>query len=154
MIPNGKWCKHLKTLVIWAKPKGCKTESEGQCPGWHYLAVKKLLPLLKEITSKNNRNFYCLNWLHSFRKLNCIKEYVKNNDFCNVIMPSEHSKVLEFNQYQKSDKVSFTVYADFEYIIEKIDACKNSPENSSTTKVSQHIPSDFSMSTHVYYIFI
>ena len=53
---------------------------------------------------------------------------MKNNDFCNVIMPSEHSKVLEFNQYQKSDKVSFTVYADFEYIIEKIDACKNSPE--------------------------
>ena len=31
--------------------------------------------------------------------------------------------------------------------IEKIDGCKNSPENSYTAKVSQHIPSGFSMST-------
>ena len=29
----------------------------------------------------------------------------------------------------------------------KIDGCKNSPEKSSTTKVGQHIPSEFSMST-------
>ena len=32
-------------------------------------------------------------------------------------------------------------------MIEKIDGCKNNPENSSTTKVSKHIPSGFSMST-------
>ena len=39
------------------------------------------------------------------------------------------------------------VYADIECIIEKIDGCKNNPENSSTAKVSEHIPSGFSMST-------
>ena len=32
-------------------------------------------------------------------------------------------------------------------IIEKIDGCKNNPKNSFTTKVSEHIPSGFSMST-------
>ena len=32
-------------------------------------------------------------------------------------------------------------------IIEKIDGCKNDPENSSTTKVREHIHSGFSMST-------
>ena len=31
--------------------------------------------------------------------------------------------------------------------MEKIDGCKNNPENSSTTKVSEHIPSSFSMLT-------
>ena len=31
--------------------------------------------------------------------------------------------------------------------MEKIDGCENNPENSSTTKVSKHIPSGFSMST-------
>ena len=62
-------------------------------------------------------------------------------------MPSEHTKLLEFNQYQKSDKAPFIIYADLECTIEKIDGCKNNPENSSTTKVSQHIPSVFSMST-------
>ena len=31
--------------------------------------------------------------------------------------------------------------------MEKIDGCKNNPEKISTTKVSEHIPSVFSMST-------
>ena len=57
----------------------------------------------------------------------------------------EDTKILEFNQYQKSGKAPFNIYVDFECIIEKIDGCKNNPENSSTTKVSEHIPSGFSM---------
>ena len=32
-------------------------------------------------------------------------------------------------------------------MIEKIDECKNNPENSSTTKVSKHTPSGFSIAT-------
>ena len=40
-------------------------------------------------------------------------------DFCNVIIPSEDTKTLEFNQYQKSDKASFIIYADFEYLMQK-----------------------------------
>ena len=51
-------------------------------------------------------------------------------------MPSEYTKILEFNQYQKSDEASFIIYSDHECIIETIDGCKNNPENSSTTKVS------------------
>ena len=35
-------------------------------------------------------------------------------------MPFEHSKILEFNQDQKFDKVSFIVYADLECVREKI----------------------------------
>ena len=61
-------------------------------------------------------------------------------------MSSEDIKILEFNQCQKSDKTRFISYADLECITEKIDGCKNNPENSSTTKVSGHIPSGFSMS--------
>ena len=39
----------------------------------------------------------------------------------------------------------FIIYEDLECIIEKIDGCKNNPENSSTKKVSEHIPLGFSM---------
>ena len=35
--------------------------------GWHYLAVKKLSALPREITSKNNDDFCCLNYLNFFR---------------------------------------------------------------------------------------
>ena len=93
---------------------------------WHYLAVKKLSPLLRGITSKHHGEFYCLNYLYSFAKE---KKVCQNKDFCNVIMPSEDTKILEFNQYQKSDKAPFVIYADLECLIEKTDGCKNNSEN-------------------------
>ena len=62
-------------------------------------------------------------------------------------MTSKDIRTLEFNQHQKSDKIAFIIYADLECLIEKIDQCKNNPENSFTTKVRENIPSGFSMST-------
>ena len=38
--------------------------------------------------------------------------------------------------------------ANLEYLIEKIDGCKHNLENSSTTKVGEHIPSDFKCLDH------
>ena len=95
--------------------------------GWHYLAVKKLL--LRGITLKHHGDFYCLYCLHSFRK----EKVHKNKDFCGIVMPSEKDNILEFNLYMKSDK-------------KKTDVCANNPENSSTTKISEHIPCGYSMS--------
>ena len=80
-------------------------------------------------------------------KLELHKRVCENKDFFIVIIPSEDTKILGFNQYQKSDKAPFVIYADLECIIGKIDGCKNNPENPSTTKVSEHILSGFPMST-------
>ena len=55
-------------------------------------------------------------------------------------MASEDAKILEFNQYNKSDKAPFIIYADIELLIEKIDGGKNNSESSSTTKVGEDIP--------------
>ena len=90
---------------------------------WHYFAVKKLSALLRRITSKNNDDFYCLNCFHSFRtknKLELYKRACKNKYFCNRNMPSDDTKILDFNQYQKSDKAPFILYVDLECIIEKL----------------------------------
>ena len=114
------------------------------------LQLKKLSVLLRGITFKHHGDFYCLNCFHSFvteNKLQSCKRVCENKDFCDIIMPSEDTKLLEFNQYQKSDKAPFIIYTDLECILEKMDGCKNNPENLSTTKVSKHIPSSFSMST-------
>ena len=53
--------------------------------------------------------------------------------------------MLEFNQYMKSDKMSYIIYADMESLIKKIDGCAKNPENSSTTKIGEHIRSGYSM---------
>ena len=118
--------------------------------GWHYLAVIKLSALLKGITSMHDGSFYCLNCLHSFRtksKLESHKNVCENKDFFNIVMPSEDPKLLEFNQYQKSDKVPFIIHADLECVIQNLDGRKSNPEKSSTAKVGEHIPSEFSFST-------
>ena len=44
-------------------------------------------------------------------------------------MPSDYSKTLEFNQYQKSDKAVSIIYAVLESLIQKTDGRKNNPEN-------------------------
>ena len=62
-------------------------------------------------------------------KLELHERVCETKDFCNVAMPCEDTKILEFSQYQKSDKAPFIIYADLEYLIEKIDACKDNPEN-------------------------
>ena len=101
MIPNGKGC--------------------------HYIAVKKLSALLRGITSKHHGYFYCLNCLHCFatgNKHESLKKVCENKDFCSMVTPSEDTKILKLNQYQKFDKAPFIIYTDLEYLIEKIDGCK------------------------------
>ena len=46
-----------------------------------------------------------------------------------------------------SDKMPCIIYVDTESLIKKLDGCANIPENSSTTKIGEHIPCGYSMST-------
>ena len=71
--------------------------------GWHYCAVKKLSTLLRRINSKHVGDFHCLIRLLLFRTktINLTKNHVKIKYFCGVTMPSEETKILEFNQYRK-----------------------------------------------------
>ena len=109
----------------------------------HYLAVKKIRILLKGITSKNIDEFYCLNRLLSFRtkqKLEPHKRVCENKVFCCVKMSSKDIKILEFNLYRKFNKTPSIIYTDLEYLIKRIDGCKNSSKKSSTTKAGEYIP--------------
>ena len=58
--------------------------------GWHNLPLKKLLALLRGITSKHRGDFYCLNCLHSFAtetKLESYKNVRGKKDFFYIVMP-------------------------------------------------------------------
>ena len=60
--------------------------------------VKILSALLRGKISKNYANFSCLNCRHSFRttsKLELHEKVCENKDFCNVIMLSEDTEILE-----------------------------------------------------------
>ena len=82
---------------------------------------KKISALLHGITSKKG-DFYCLNCFDSFRTKNKVKSHekvCKKKDLCETLMQSEDDNILEFNQYIKSDKMPYIIYADIESLIKK-----------------------------------
>ena len=112
--------------------------------GWKYLVVKNI--------SETNQKagFYFLNYLDSFKtetKLKSNEKISKNKFFCEIVAPSEKNKILKFNQYIKSDKMLYIIYADLEFLIKKIDGRENKPENSSATKVGELTPGGYAVST-------
>ena len=82
---------YQKQVIILMIPNG---------EGWHYLAVKKLSAIFRGITSKHHDDCYCLYYLNSFateKKREPHKKSCENKDFCNVLIPSEDTKILQCN---------------------------------------------------------
>ena len=107
-----------------------------ECEKWHYLAVKKLSALLRGITSKHEGHCYCLN---------CFRSYSTNLEIRNahLEMPEKDNKILKYNHAEKSMKVLFIIYANLEFLPEKINTCHNNPEKLSTIKINKHTPSGY-----------
>ena len=74
--------------------------------------------------SKHFNNFYFLNCLHAFTtksKLKFHKKVCENKDFCGVVMPSEGTKMLQFNKYRKFDQTPSIIYVDLESLIKRVE---------------------------------
>ena len=59
-------------------------------------------------------------------------------------MFSENTKMLEFNQYEKSKKTTSIIYVVLESLLKNY-VRKNNPEKSSSPTIGEDIPSSFSM---------
>ena len=109
---------------------------------YHYLAVKSLSALIRGIISKHEGDFYCLNCFCSYNTKNKLKKHksvCENHDYCYVEMPKEDNKLLKYNHDEKSMRTPFIIYADLECLLEKMNACHDNPEKSSTTKANAHL---------------
>ena len=78
-------------------------------------------------TTKSHSKPTRLNCLHSLRTKNILESHKKvceNTDFCHIVMPSQESRILEFNQYGKSDKKPFIIYWKIIKKLEKLELKK------------------------------
>ena len=75
-------------------------------------------------------------------KLKSREKVCKIKDFCGIVMAFKKYYILQFNQYIKSDKMAYNIYADLESLIKKIHAWANNPEISSTIKTGEHFAVD------------
>ena len=118
---------------------------------WHHLVIKNLSGLLKGITSNNVGDFYCLNCSCAHSTKNKLQKHIKiceNHYYCHVEMPTKDNNIIKYNHGEKSIKMPFTIYADLECLLEKMDTCENDPNKLSTAKINKHIPSRYSIFTH------
>ena len=112
---------------------------------------KTFVCTIQRNTGNNHGDFYSFNCFQSCTTENKLKKHNKvcdNHDYCYVEMPEEYNKLLKCNQGEKSIKSPRIIFADSECLLEKTNTCHNNPEKSSTTKISKHTPSGYSLFTH------
>ena len=66
----------------------------------HYLDFKKMSALLREVTSENNGDFYCLYCFYPFTTKYVLKKHenvCKNHDYCYVEIPDKDNNKLKYN---------------------------------------------------------
>ena len=112
----------------------------------HYCLIKSLSRLLSsQLTNHDHANSFCLNCLNHFpneEKLKIHEEYCLKNQAIKIEMPEEGSLVT-FIHHNRSMKVPFVVYADFEAFTEEISTCEPNEKKSFTQKYQRHKPSGF-----------
>ena len=111
----------------------------------HYTAIKSLSRLLKSSnTTHKCKQHFCMNCLQGFTQESIRDQhqvYCEDNESVRVEMPKQGSTV-EFKDGQNQFKVLFTMYSDFESILEPMDPVEpGSPNQPYTNEVNQHTPS-------------
>ena len=107
----------------------------------HYCLIKSL----SQMSKHDHANSFCLNCLNHFpneEKLKIHEEYCLKNQAIKIEMPEEGSLVT-FIHHNRSMKVPFVVYADFEAFTEEISTCEPNDKKSFTQKYQRHQPSGF-----------
>ena len=97
--------------------------------------------LSSEVSGHKESKLFCLRCLNHFpnkEKLSKHEEYCLNNDAIKIEMP-EKGDFIAFKHHNRSIKVPFVVYADFE----EISTCESSEKKSFTKKYQRHKPSGF-----------
>ena len=112
----------------------------------HYCLIKSLSRLLsRQVSGHKESNSFCLNCLNHFpneEKLKIHEEYCLKNQAIRIEMP-EKGSFISFIHHNRSIKVPFVVYADFEAFTEEILISKQNEKFSFTQKYQKHKPSGF-----------
>ena len=105
--------------------------------------IKNFSRLLGNRTQHNGAQFYCFRCLHGFPEENLLKkhtEFFKNHAAQIIRMPEEDNKILKFSNIYMQHPIAFTIYADFESLLQPISTAKPTSQMSFVQNISHHIP--------------
>jgi len=110
----------------------------------HYCLINNLRGLLRN-QAGNAYIHYCRRCLNGFQRKESLdkhKNYCDNHEAVRPELPKPGT-TLSFTNYNRSMRVPFVVYADFESFIKPIDTCQPDPSKSYTKPYQKHTPSSF-----------
>jgi hypothetical protein len=99
----------------------------------HYCWIKDLRRLVGLQVTKRRKNTLCKMCLNSFlseENLNNHKNYCREHKSVKIEMLKSYDNILQFEHYNNSLNVPFLIYADFEYMLQKIQTYQSSDETS------------------------
>ena len=112
----------------------------------HYCWIKDISKLLSLLTSKHGHVrhvcFRCLNTFNSRESLASHHEYCGSYEAITIELSEEGSKI-SFRIHNRSMRVPFIVYANFESFTPQLSTCQPNPDKSYTRQYQKHIPSGF-----------
>ena len=111
----------------------------------HYCLIKNLSRLVSSSYSKHCGLTQicrsCLNHFSDEQKLAVHEEYCWENKIVKIEMPKK--PILEFQHYNRSIKVPFVIYADFEAFTKKVNSIGGDDARPWTEKYQKHQPCGF-----------
>lgn len=90
----------------------------------HYAAIRDMSRLICSRTKHNGRSFICSHCLQVFSSEEFLQKHKPNctlHGEQKVTLPKEGENILKFKAIQHQLKAPFTIYCDFESVLEKID---------------------------------
>ena len=112
----------------------------------HYCLIKNFSRLASSQTSAHHhKTYYCRNCLQGYNSEEALS---KHSTYCNehscvrIELPEKNS-TMRFTHIERSMRVPFVVYADFESFIKPINTCDPDEKQSFTKQYQKHTPSSF-----------
>ena len=109
----------------------------------HYCCIKDISKLLSLQTSKHDHvRHVCFRYLNTF---NSDKSLASHHEYCKsyeAIKIERGGIEISFKNQDRSKRVPFIVYADFESFTPQLLTCQPNPENIYTNQYQKHIPAD------------
>ncbi|GBM96707.1 hypothetical protein AVEN_1237-1 [Araneus ventricosus] len=102
--------------------------------------------LLYDLTKHKEEKFYCDYCLHRFSTEEGLENHqldCRNQVIQRIRMPTEEEKWLKFSNHRFQLPVPYSIYADFECILEKVSSYEMNPEISSTQSITRYVPCGF-----------
>ena len=115
----------------------------------HYSLVKRLSALLYDQNSHNESKHFCERCLHGYSRRELLERHKPEckgllKSPTRTAMPKQGENKMTFKNFYKQMKAPYSVYADFECILRRIDTCEPNNKKSFTIKTEKHEPCGFS----------